>query len=286
MFAIPPWFAAAWYNTAIRVDDAYMNEIQAPWRTRKTRREFWTFVAVLDGELDLRQGGWNARLAPGQQTILIPGHPFEMSIAKGAARLLTLSFRILSTLRSSNPLPTLGLPVIVTTEPTPDWKALCHRVAATCGPANPWSYKLLLGRGDADRLITAFVLAGLETGTLAVSQGDPIPDWLATIRFRITQGPQERIKSPAAMAREAGFSRSYFYREYRRVFGETPMASLWKRRLAVAAQKMEAYPQEPISAIAAECRFMNHSHFSKVFHTTFGMTPSAWRRRHQTEPVG
>ncbi|WP_425298487.1 helix-turn-helix domain-containing protein [Rathayibacter oskolensis] len=49
-------------------------------------------------------------------------------------------------------------------------------------------------------------------------------------------------------------------------------------RLALATRALADDPLASISAIAHECGFADHSHFTRVFRARYGITPSDWRR--------
>lgn len=281
MADIPGWFFHAWRYTSLTVDGVYALRLTTPLRKRNTARALWTYMAVLEGRARVRQGGWAGELGPGDQALMLQDHPFTQESVQVPLVLLTIDFRVQSTLLASDPLPLLGLPAVVHTEPEPEWKALCLRSAELHGPKSRYTAKSLVGRGIADTLVTAYLFAGIEEGLIAASRRVPVPDWLATIHQDLASLPKNRdVVDMDKVAEKSGYSRSHFYSEYTRVFGETPMATVWKGRLAVAAQRLDSDPTISISAIAAQCAFKSHSHFSQVFHRHYGMTPAEWRRRH------
>jgi AraC-like DNA-binding protein len=250
-------------------------------RKRHTARDPWTYLVVLDGAIRVRQGGWTGEMSQGDQALLLPDRPFSQESTSVPLRIVTIDFRVEPTLAASDPLPLLGLPAVVRINPDPEWKAMCRRAVETCGPKNRPTTRPLLGRGIADTLITGYLYEGIETDAITVSHGVPVPDWLATVHQKLTSLPVNReISSMNKVAVSSGYSRSHFYSEYLRVFGETPVQTVWNVRLNVAARRLDSDPAVPVSDIASQCAFKSHSHFSQMFHRHFGMSPAQWRKRH------
>lgn len=83
------------------------------------------------------------------------------------------------------------------------------------------------------------------------------------------------------LATLCGMSLSMFKNEFRRHFNTSPHRWLNEQRLAYARLQLIT-TQRPISAIAAECRFNNSSHFIKLFRERFSTTPAAYRRDYQS----
>lgn len=279
-------FSELWSNVCIRVDGVYLSELSAPWRKRHPARDLWTFLAILRGRLRTRQGGWSAEMGPGDRAIVPPDHPFSLDSLSVPTALVNIDFRVLSSLQGSNPLPLLGLPAVVQTEPTDKWEATCRQAAAFAGTRKQSLPTQLLGRGLCDQLITSCLFDGIESQAIPVSLRAPIPDWLATIRQRLTtMGTNREVTSMNRIAKESGYSRSRFFSEYSRVFGETPMATLWHLRLSVAAQRLDSDPAVAVGDIAQQCAFKSQSHFTQMFVRHFGMPPTQWRKRHLKPPT-
>ena len=71
-------------------------------------------------------------------------------------------------------------------------------------------------------------------------------------------------------------SLSAFKRDFKEYYSETPGRWLTQRRARHAAQLL-ANTNNSISQIAFECGFEDVSHFSKVFKTNFGCSPSEYK---------
>jgi len=81
----------------------------------------------------------------------------------------------------------------------------------------------------------------------------------------------------ASLAAAAGRSREHAYRCFRHAFGVSPGAYVRSRRLEHAARLL-AGTDLPIAAVAAECRFTDQSHLTRLFRARFGVTPARFRR--------
>lgn len=88
----------------------------------------------------------------------------------------------------------------------------------------------------------------------------------------------EPVSSPQ-LAALSHLSVSQFERRFKALFQVTPMQYLIRLRLNKACQMLTASLVK-ITEIAMQCGFYDHSHFSRQFTATFGITPSAYRRQH------
>ena len=81
----------------------------------------------------------------------------------------------------------------------------------------------------------------------------------------------------ASIAEACGLSPSYFARAFRKSTGMPPHAWLNRARVERAMALLRQRSQS-LSDIAFECGFVDQSHFTRVFVSTVGQTPGAWRR--------
>lgn len=77
------------------------------------------------------------------------------------------------------------------------------------------------------------------------------------------------------LAGEAGLSRFYFLRAFRRAVGVTPHAYLTGRRIAAAKGLLGG--SQPLSEVALACGFYDQSHFTRSFKGCTGVTPGQYR---------
>jgi AraC family transcriptional regulator len=80
-----------------------------------------------------------------------------------------------------------------------------------------------------------------------------------------------------AIARETFVSPAHLARRFRAVTGESIARYLLRLRLGLALDRL-AGGERDLAALAADLGFSSHSHFTARFRTTFGVTPSAFRR--------
>lgn len=94
---------------------------------------------------------------------------------------------------------------------------------------------------------------------------------------------QERIRL-RQLADEARLSVRHFARAFRTSFGCTALEYVTDRRLTVA-QAMMRDTDLPLSEVAVACGLSDQAHLSRLFRRRTGLTPLAWRRRHQGAPA-
>jgi AraC family transcriptional regulator len=80
-----------------------------------------------------------------------------------------------------------------------------------------------------------------------------------------------------ALANESGYSRVHFVRMFKAATGYTPHNYLLNLRLERARELLKN-PSPSLIDIALDCGFSSHSHMSRLFHKSVGVTPSAYRR--------
>ncbi|MFT3858396.1 MAG: AraC family transcriptional regulator [Aquabacterium sp.] len=90
--------------------------------------------------------------------------------------------------------------------------------------------------------------------------------------------------SLAAMAEEAGMSRSAFAASFKEVMGIPPAEHLTDWRLTLA--RAELARGRPVKAIADELGYANASALSRVFTERLGLSPRAWLQREAARQAG
>ena len=81
------------------------------------------------------------------------------------------------------------------------------------------------------------------------------------------------------LAREAGFSRYHFIRQFRAAYGETPGAYLSRRRVERAKDLLRT-ANLTVTEICMVVGFSSVGSFSSRFAELVGTSPSAYRQRH------
>ena len=108
------------------------------------------------------------------------------------------------------------------------------------------------------------------------------PSWereMRTVTSYIDQHYAENLTNDR-LAALIHTSPSNFLRQFHRIMGITPNAYLTTIRLN-AARKLLEETTRLITDIAQSVGFYDHSHFTKAFRKSRGMTPGDYRRRHQ-----
>ena len=92
----------------------------------------------------------------------------------------------------------------------------------------------------------------------------------------------ERLMSLDNIARECHVDRAYLCRLFRRYDHQTPHQFLMRRKMNLAAERLQA-PDLLVKQVAAELGFEDPFHFSRTFKRVFGLSPEAFRQRVRLE---
>jgi AraC family transcriptional regulator len=79
-------------------------------------------------------------------------------------------------------------------------------------------------------------------------------------------------------------STSYFFRAFRKTFGETPIDYIMRRRM-LRAQELMLKSRVSLSQVALECGMCDQAHFSRTFRRIVGTNPTVWRRQSLLRPT-
>lgn len=79
----------------------------------------------------------------------------------------------------------------------------------------------------------------------------------------------------------AGMSLSHFDRVFRQMVEDSPRQYFLRVRIEAACRRL-AETHAPIAAIAVDCGFHDHAHFTRSFRRMLGLTPSEYRSAHQS----
>ena len=93
----------------------------------------------------------------------------------------------------------------------------------------------------------------------------------------VTRGAADPTLGLARLAAAAHVSPPHLVRRFRAELGITPIAYLWRRRIATGVDLL-ANTGLPIAAIAGHCGFTTPHHFSRRVRRATGMPPGALRR--------
>lgn len=84
----------------------------------------------------------------------------------------------------------------------------------------------------------------------------------------------------SGLARLARLSECHFSRAFKQSVGMPPHRYVMSRRVSVASAMLRQ-TDRPLTEIALDVGFSDHSHFTRMFARLTGQTPSAFRRRHR-----
>jgi AraC-like DNA-binding protein len=89
----------------------------------------------------------------------------------------------------------------------------------------------------------------------------------------------------AALAKEAGVSRSVLAERFRYFLNEPPMAYLTRWRLQLGAQMLSS-TSHSVAQIAAEVGYESEAAFNRAFKREFGAPPARFRNQSRATPKG
>jgi len=137
------------------------------------------------------------------------------------------------------------------------------------------------------RLTEAFLLRATRDYVLSAGNGgtgltatllDPA---IGRALHRIHQHP-ERPWTVAALAREAGLSRSFFAARFKQLLGDSPQHYLQRSRIGKAAQLLQS-ARPAIAEVAACVGYRSEFSFGRAFKRLTGEAPGVYRRRRISE---
>lgn len=109
-----------------------------------------------------------------------------------------------------------------------------------------------------------------------------LPTWLVTACEQ-ARSPEVFRDGAAGFVRVAGRGHEHVCRKTKEYLGVTPSTFVNRIRMEHAAQLL-ADEDISVNDVADACGIENMSHFYRVFRQHYGVTPKAYRRRHQLNP--
>ncbi len=119
------------------------------------------------------------------------------------------------------------------------------------------------------------VLSGCCCAEPPSAASEAVGRWKQVTNF-VEEHYQRRIYIEE-LADAAGFSTDHFYRRFRNVFRQTPLAFINRYRTSKAMERLW-YTDTPIQTIALDVGFSNANYFTRVFKAVNGCTPRQYRR--------
>lgn len=129
---------------------------------------------------------------------------------------------------------------------------------------------------------TALAVRLLEHMDAIPNAGEPYPEGLSKERLtRVVDYIEENISRPMRLielAAVAALSPYHFARSFQKVMKIAPVRYVWNRRVDRAKRQL-ANSEIPIAVIAYDCGFSSQSHFTTLFKSLMGMTPTKYRAK-------
>ena len=94
-----------------------------------------------------------------------------------------------------------------------------------------------------------------------------------------------KTTSMSAIAKGAGFSMRQMERRFQEAYKTTPIQYVMRLRVLRACEMLTT-SHKPVTSIALEVGFYDHSAFSRKFSALIGESPSAYRNRYQRKKLG
>ena len=138
----------------------------------------------------------------------------------------------------------------------------------------------LLFAGPPRRLVLERFLLDLLHRLVAPPAASGLPPWAEEALERLREDPAARARGVPALAELAGRSREHVNRVIRQRTGKTATALIQQIRLDHAAAQLRM-SDTPLARVAVDSGLANLSHFHRLFKARFGVTPRAYRLRHQ-----
>lgn len=272
----------------VAVDDITLFQMAAtPHRVRRTeeligRRDgrFYKLSLQLSGHVRLRQDGREALLEPGDLAVYDTHRPYELE------------------LDDHNQAMVIVFPHEVVDLPRDEVaRVTATRFSPTSGLGrviNPFFTEL--GR-NMDQMVDAhgarLVQSALDLLITMLSQelhsqedaGGPARSLATEVREYILEHLGDLHLTPAAVADAHYISLRHLYTIFSRQQEETVSAWIRARRLEHIRRELTdpLHQEESVSSIASRWGLPNAAHFSRLFKSEFGVTPTTYRRRHLPE---
>lgn len=162
---------------------------------------------------------------------------------------------------------TTGQPILNRVEPAPEMEGSPHLVITNKIPVRDRAGKIIGVAGFSRRVEH-------QRSTASVIKK------LAAAVNRLHSAFAEELTS-IELAKSVGLSTSQFERLFRKTFNTSPRQYLQQIRIQHACRLlMES--EDTIAAIAQQCGYYDHAHFTKAFAAQKGVSPSAFRKEQRS----
>ena len=225
-------------------------------------RRYHSLTYRLSGRIRISDGGSELISEPGCVTFVPKNTPYVTEVLEDG-RMLIMHFE------SVTDDATDGIEVFLPKSPEMIielFSALCDR------------YRLGRERDAACLSLGYELIAGLEDRRIAESSS-PTAAAIAEARELMSSQFSDPTMSVAALAAHVGVSEVYFRREFKRMYGTTPVACLCRLRYdnARAMLKTGYYS---VGEVAERCGYSSINYFSTEFKRLCGISPAKYAAKH------
>jgi len=159
-------------------------------------------------------------------------------------------------------------------------ESIIDRVELAPDPANSINWfitcKVPLYSSDGEIIGLAGTARDITRAGMALR---PYTDMQAVLEYvRDNYMNSIEIKTLAALVH---FSVSQFERRFRKVFQISPLKHIMNVRIRAASLRLTS-TNDTISAIALDCGFYDHSHFTRNFRKIMGTSPKDYRKQYMS----
>lgn len=140
-------------------------------------------------------------------------------------------------------------------------------------------YRLRSPSESADGWAKLLIALLLERCFPPINQHKEIPQWFLQLEEKMRQ-PEVFINGVQKLAELCGKTPEHICRSFRKYRSVTPQKVLAKLRLIYASNLLLTTSMS-ILDISLECGYASLSHFYNLFHTTYGISPAAYRNQYR-----
>ena len=137
--------------------------------------------------------------------------------------------------------------------------------------------KLIVDR-LVDILFVLMIRAYLDQATINKGFLMALKDTRISDSLKFIHDAFEKNLSLHQLASMAGMSRSLYFKEFKRLVGETPLSYLTNWRI-LKAQEILSESKINISEVASKVGYQSEAAFNRLFKSKIGITPAAYRRK-------
>lgn len=253
-----------------------------PQPVAKPRRrlvgDYWLFLTVIEGQLEVKHREDQVLLTPVVSTILPPGI-FYWEHTQKPTRVVKVPLRLVAD-PGMGALPFSRFPMY---RPLPfaDQERAMERIERLAGFPQKRERKsvgqCLEGHLFANDLFLNALAGGYASG--AFSEGPGSTDWVQQARRILEDEFRNASFTISQLATRLGKSREEVQRRFQKEFGMTPKDWLHRFRIRMAVQLLHSHPHMTVESVMHRCGYKSRSLFYSLFTRFEGASPASVRKR-------